>query len=321
MSLAPLISIVLPVFAIVIGAYAVARAVALPVWLTANFQRLVFDVAVPVLLFHTMATVDLTHHVNSTLILAYYLPTLALYGLIYFGAQRLGRAQPLANSLALSGTYSNAVLLGIPLLLRAFGDAAAVPLFALISLHAAAMFFLTTLLYEIGAGKVHFGNLLLDTARRLLTNPILLGLLAGLAANLAAQLLNTPLPTWLLLVTGSIRAVAPNAALVAMGIGLASYALRGALIDASAITFAKLVLHPLLVAVTALWLLPVPLLWAQVAVAVAALPCGINVYLFAARYGQGEAASATAILVSTGLSIFTLSLVLMLMGVGGLAAR
>ena len=310
-----LTAVVLPVFAILLASYATTRLIRLPTWFTRTLQRATFDLIVPVLLFHTMATVNLAAPINAALFGAYYLPTLALYALVYVGGQRLGRSAQLANMLALGSSYSNAVLLGIPLVLRAFGSAAAVPLFGLIALHSAAMFFLTTLLHEVAAGAVELRTLLIDTGKRLIANPILLGLIGGLIANIAAQLTGTALPVALLQVTGAVRAMAPYAALVAMGVGLASYSLRGSLVDAALISAAKLVLHPLLVAAFALWLLPVPVMAAKVAITVAALPSGINAYLFAARFGHGEAATATAIVLTTVLSMLTLSVVLVLLGI------
>ena len=60
----------------------------------------------------------------------------------------------------------------------------------------------------------------------------------------------------------------------------------------------------------------VPPLWAKVVILLAALPVGVNVYLFAIRYDAGQAESAAAILISSILSIVTLPLLLYWLGVG-----
>ncbi|MCK5488908.1 MAG: AEC family transporter, partial [Gemmatimonadetes bacterium] len=57
-------------------------------------------------------------------------------------------------------------------------------------------------------------------------------------------------------------------------------------------------------------------LWTSVAVVMAALPTGINAYLFAERYDHGVATAATAVLLSTGLSIGTISILLYLLPAG-----
>ena len=60
----------------------------------------------------------------------------------------------------------------------------------------------------------------------------------------------------------------------------------------------------------------VPALWAKVAILIAALPVGVNTYLFAVRYDAGQAESASAILLSSLLSVVTVSLVLYWLGPG-----
>jgi predicted permease len=72
----------------------------------------------------------------------------------------------------------------------------------------------------------------------------------------------------------------------------------------------KLIVHPLAVWALATLVFDVPPLWAKVAIVVAAMPVGVNVYLFGVRYDAGQPESATAILLSSILSVATLSAVL-----------
>ncbi len=311
-----LISVIAPVFGVVLASWVLARVVALPARLTAGFQRLTFDALVPALLFHTMATVPLHAQFDANVLVAYYLPTLSVYALVFAAMCAAGRSPRHANILALAGSYSNAVLLGIPLILRAYGDNASAPLFAIVGLHSAAMFFLTTLIHELASANVRMASLVRDTALRLVRNPILMALLAGAAVNAWA----IALPPMLFRLTDICRTVAPYAALLSMGIamgaGIAAYDLRGARADAITVVLCKLVLHPLLVWLCCMWLLGPqrlhgqPGLTEQVLITLAALPCGINAYLFAVRFGAAEAASARAILLSTALSIVSLAGVL-----------
>ena len=50
--------------------------------------------------------------------------------------------------------------------------------------------------------------------------------------------------------------------------------------------------------------------WQAVMVVMAALPVGINTYLFAERYECGQALAGTAVVLSTAVSVVTLSIVL-----------
>ena len=55
-------------------------------------------------------------------------------------------------------------------------------------------------------------------------------------------------------------------------------------------------------------------LWLSVALIAAAMPTGINVYLFGLRYDTGSAPAATAILLSTRLLVVNVAVVLLFFG-------
>jgi predicted permease len=63
-------------------------------------------------------------------------------------------------------------------------------------------------------------------------------------------------------------------------------------------------------------LLAIDTLWTQVAVTVAALPAGVNAYLFAQRYDTGVRAATTTVFLSTLVSALTLSLLLWIFHAG-----
>jgi len=73
--------------------------------------------------------------------------------------------------------------------------------------------------------------------------------------------------------------------------------------------------HPLLVfGLTRV--LPMPPVWAGVAVVFAAMPCGVNAYLLATHYRAGVASAASAVSLSTLISLFTITFWLYVLGVG-----
>ena len=311
MPIGHLAALLAPVFATVLAGWGIARFTGLPPRASGLLQRLTFDAIVPLLLFHTLATATSSGPFDASLLLAYYLPTLALYAAVLAGAHRCGSSLREANVLALACTYGNAVLLGVPLVLRIFGDAAAVPLFAIVGLHSVLMFFLTTLVHELAGDALRLQDLLRNTASRLLRNPILLGICGGALV----QPLGIVLPAPVLALGAGVALIAPWAALVAMGLGLAAHDLRGAAAGAALVVLCKQVLHPLLVLAAAALLLGVRAPATAVLVTIAALPTGINVYLFAVRFGAAEAASASAIVAGTALSCLGIAAVLALLGV------
>jgi predicted permease len=101
-------------------------------------------------------------------------------------------------------------------------------------------------------------------------------------------------------------------ALIALGASLAFYPLTGDVPPSLILSGLKLLVHPALV-----WLLAVPILglegiWVPVAVTMAAMPSGINVYLFGARYDAAPGVAARTVFLTTIFSLGTLSFVLFL---------
>ncbi|MGE0862098.1 MAG: AEC family transporter, partial [Gammaproteobacteria bacterium] len=93
-------------------------------------------------------------------------------------------------------------------------------------------------------------------------------------------------------------AAGPGCALVALGVGLAQYRLGGGWREVALLVALKNLLCPLLV-----WLLGGALglapAWLAVAVLMAAMPTGINAYIFASQYQRRQDCVAKSIVAST----------------------
>jgi malonate transporter and related proteins len=274
----------------------------------------VYYFAVPVLLFRSMATTELPEHFAWGYLLSYYIGVALVWAL----AMAIGRLilEVPADQSAIHGFgagFGNTVLLGIPLVLTAFGEPATVPLYLLLAFHSTVTYTAVTLLLETARGGARFGRTLVNALKGLATNPILCGLVAGILYNLTGLGLARAIDGW----TALVAAAAVPCALFSVGAGLRAFRIRGALPAAMVMCAGKLILHPLLVYGLAVWVFAVPPLWTQVAVVIAALPVGVNVYVFANRYGVGQAEAASAILLSNLASLLTLSALLVALGVGG----
>jgi predicted permease len=207
--------------------------------------------------------------------------------------------------------FSNTVLLGIPIIITAFGPEASLPIFLIIAFHGPTLMPLTTALIQMGKGtEVSLVGQIRSVAVELFRNPIIMGLLLGLLANLTHLTLPAAADRFLEL----LGTAAVPCALFAMGASMASYPLMGDVPPALCLVLVKLVVHPLVV-----WILAVPVfglegLWVAVAVTMAAMPSGINVYLFGARYDAAPGVAARTVLLSTLFSVGTLSALLYLFG-------
>ena len=137
-----------------------------------------------------------------------------------------------------------------------------------------------------------------------------------MALGIGFSLLGLRLPDSIDRFAAMLAGAAVPCALFSVGASLRAYRIVGALRPALVMVVLKLAVHPLAVWLLATLVFDVPPLWAKVVILLAALPVGVNVYVFAARYDAGQAESAAAIVISNVLSIVTLPLVLLWLGVG-----
>jgi predicted permease len=228
------------------------------------------------LIFKTVATAVVPEAQPWGYWISYFAGLTIVWTIATFIAKRwFGRGQVESVVAGFASGQSNTVFVGIPLILKAYGDAANVPLFLLIAIHLPVTMTAAAILMERGNGVSVFTLL-----RRLLLNPIVQGLLAGAAWRL-----------------------------------LYRYNLLGGLKLASLIAFLKIVAHPSLVFLFAFKVFDMPPVWAGVAVLFAAMPTGVNSYLLAERNQAGVAAVSSAIALSTCLSLFTSAFWLWVLGV------
>lgn len=292
-----LISIVLPVFGLILLGYGASQLKLLGDKTGEGLSDFVFTIAIPALIFRTMAKAAMPASQPWFYWISYFAGVAIVWGFAMLVARRVfGQTHGESVVTGFSAGQANTVLVGIPLILRAFGEEGAAPLFMLIAVHLPVTMTAATLMIE-GSGGLDLRML----ARRLATHPILVGLFCGVAFRFAEMPLSGPLATMLDMLAG---AAAP-CALIAMGVALKRVGRpkEGAL--TMIVAALKLLVHPFLVWLFAFRVFNVPPVWAGVAVLFAAMPTGVNAYLFAERYRVGIALSSGAIGVTTGLSVLT----------------
>lgn len=312
-------TVIFPVFAVAILGYLLTWAGAFRVKDIPGLTRYVFYIALPVMLFDSMSQVVLPERVRWSFLIAYYVPTVMLFVLTMLLGRRFFRHSVRESGIYGMGcSYSNTVLVGLPVITTAWGDTAILPLMMIIALHAGVMFSLTTAVAEAGASpsnregsraeeaRAPLAVVALRTAAGMARNPIVGGLAIGLVFNI----LDIPVAAPILTVTSWIRASALPAALFVTGASLRQYRIAGHLAETGMIILAKMVVHPLLVWIVAALVLRLPPLWTAVATATAALPTGINASVFAGKYDAVVAPITSSILVTTALSIVTLTVLL-----------
>ena len=301
--------VVLPVFGLLGLGYAAARFGLLSYQAGEGLSEFVFTFCIPPLIFRTMATASLPDSQPWGYWGAYFLGLALSWALAMAIGRAVFKLDARENVVAgFAAGQSNTALIGIPLLLEAFGDAGAVPLFLLLAVHLPITMTSATLLME-GPHGLHP----LALAKRLLLNPILLGLMAGLAF----RGLGAPYGGALRVIVDYLANAAVPCALVAMGLALRRYGLQADVKLTATIAALKLFVHPAAVYVLAHKVFTMPPVWSGVAVLFAAMPSGVNAYLFAERYRTGVALSSSAIALSTALSVASAAFWLWMLGIGG----
>lgn len=305
-----IVDIVAPVFGVLLIGYGAARLRLIDETSTRGLVLFVFNFAIPPLLFRSLALAELPAAVPWGLLLSYYLAVLTVFALGMLGARGFSRKLAEQGLFGFGAAYSNAVLIGVPLILTAFGDAASLPLFLLIACHSPILFTLLIVMIEAGHGSgAGLRQLPGEVVRGLLRNPLIIGLALGLTWNLLAL----PLPGLVDSVLKTLGQAALPGALFAMGASLSRYRIAGRLPEAVLLVTLKMLVHPLLVWWLATGVFRLPPLWVQVAVLLAALPGGVNVYLFAERYRVAVDTASTTIVLGTAVSLVSLPLVLALL--------
>lgn len=309
--MAVLLNVIAPIFGVALLGYLVARSRLLTPAGVQGLVLFVFDIALPVLLFRTLATIALPEHVEWGFLAAFYSGSAATYAL-GLAAGRFVFRRPFDQAVifGMSAAFCNTVLIGVPVILTAFGPEATLPLFLIISFHAATLMPVTVGLIQ---GHRGLGVPAAEQARAVVmavaANPIVVGLALGLVVNLSKVTVPGPIDR----AAELLGAAAVPCSLFAMGASLSEFRFSGEARPALALAVLKLVVHPLIVWTVGTFLLGVSGIWLAVAVTMAAMPSGVNVYLFGARYDAAPGVAAATVLIASVLSAATLSALLLVL--------
>jgi len=305
----PVFQSLTPVFLLIGAGYLTGRRGWVGAAAIKDLSNLVFLLLTPALLFRTMSQVQL-----STLdwrpVAAYFSAVLP-----WFALQVAWRGfHPRGIVLALGGTFSNLVMIGIALVGLAYGQAGVVTLLTLVAVHALILLTVGSVALELadararardGSGAAAGDRLwraALSAIRGSVIHPIPLPIACGLLWGATGAALPAVVDKPLHLLGQAFGPVA----LVLVGVSLANTPLRGRWREALSVALAKNLAMPVLVGVSA-WLWGLSGLTLIVLVIAAGVPTGANVFLFAQRYrvAQDEVTAATGL--STALALITLS--------------
>jgi predicted permease len=300
---------VIPVFLLIFAGWLIVAAGYLQAKAGDALSDFVFKVAVPVLLFRTVAEADFHGAFPVRLWIAYFSGVAVVWTLAYLMASKvLGTDHRTATIAGISSAFANTVFIGLPLIERTVGPEGLVALSILIAVHLPVMMIVGTVLIERAeekdTGKPHgrIWSLFRSMGRNLRRNPLVYGIVAGGLYNLSGL----PLGGVPRVLADQVAAMAGPAALISLGMAMRRYGFAGNGRIAAGAMVLKLIVMPaaVLLFATLLGLRPE---WRAALVLIAAVPTGVNAWLTAVQFRTGEALAASSITLTTALGVLSVT--------------
>ncbi len=269
--------------------------------------RFVAQFCVPALLFRALSKQSIGDVLHGRYLAAYAAGSLLAMSAVMLVTLRRRRPLSLAALQGLGAAGSNSAFVGYPIVLQVIGPAAGVALALGTLVENLLIIPLALALADVDGGpggqpRRRPREVLWVTLQGLARNPMILAIGAGLTVSA----LGVPIPQVLDKTVGLAAAAAPPTALFVIGASLVGLQLQGIRGDIALVTFGKLLLHPLCVAVFVWWLPPEEPVLRAAAVMFAAMPM-LSIYpVLAQRHGH-ERFCAAALLAATLTSFVTIS--------------
>ncbi len=294
-AISDLVALTSPLFLLAGLGYALVRWLGWPKTISDALTRFVFAVAIPALLFRLMSDFSRLPPVDARLLIAYFGACLIVFAAGRAIARRVFRMDGVAQSVfAVGGIFANNLLLGVPLAKITLGDAALPVVSLVLVFNSLLLWTLVTVSVEWARTRhVSFAGFA-TTVKNVVTNPVVASILIGAAWGFAG----IPLPGVVDRTLDLVGQAAVPLSLIALGMGLAEYAVRAGWRESAAICAVKLAIHPLVVFALAR-ALALPPLETQAVVMLASLPVGANVYLMAREFGALAGPVAASLVIST----------------------
>ncbi len=271
-----------------------------------GLSKLTFTLFIPCLLFLSIYQNQDLSGVSIELLLAFYIPVFIVYLLSYsFFKVGFNKTFPKTELLSLASTFSNNVLIGIPVLLSLIGEEIILPAFVIVSVHSLLLFTLTS--YFAAFTQSSNSRWYQSVAKSIwLTSrsPIVISLILGLIF----KWFSISIPGLLLVPMTTLKHAALPCALLVLGMTLSKYTVSKNIQLNLLVSSFKLLLLPLLIWFFGHYVFTLPSTLISVTVIMSASPVGINVFMFASQDKESSPYLASTVLISTLLSLITIPL-------------
>ena len=332
-SMSTILNSIAPLVLIILAGLAAGVTGILPSTFRTPLSDFCYYFGMPALLVRTIATAPPGSTAAHLIWISYLLPAAAIWILAsLFARPDRSNSASEAPAIAMASAYGNVIMLGIPLAFAQFGPKAATTVAFIVLVHSPVLFLLAALHSELADGRqasrLHEAALFKpmgtmspyrcravgasvvratrDVSIELATNPIMIAILIGLALRTSGVGLD-PISSAAL---SLLAQAALPCVLLAMGLGLSTFALKGKIGVIAMISSLKLGAMPSIAFLVAARLFHLPSTDVAIITLLSAMPTGANAYVFARRSGKAEASVSGAVALSTMASIVTITTVL-----------
>jgi predicted permease len=306
------VSLTSPLFLLAFLGYALVRWFGWPKEVSDALTKFVFAVAIPAVLFRLMSDFSRLPPVDVRLLIAYFGGCLLVFLVGRVIASRVFRMDGVEQSVfGMGGIFANNLLLGLPLATILLGEAALPVVSMVLVFNSLLLWVLVTVSVEWARTRHVSLRGFAITVRNVAMNPVVASILVGTLWGW----LGVPLPSMADRTLELIGQAAIPLSLIALGMGLGEFGVTEGWRESTAISFVKLVLHPLAVWSLA-YLLRLPPLETRAVVLLASLPVGANVYLMAREFNSLPGPVAASLVLSCAAAAVTTPMVLVLVTTG-----
>lgn len=264
-------------------------------------NKFVMFIAMPALAFQLLAKAQLEMF-DFAMLAGYLASEIIMYAAGFLIARLVFKTSVMESALlGLAIALTNHLLFVLPIATALFGEAAVMPMVAIISMDGLLVFSGSLILMDILANK---GTSVSRTMTKILRNPPLIAISFGLTSTL----LGVSFPAGINLFLDFLGGTASPVLLFALGIILSQKSAATTAMLPLALSVIKLVFHPLMVFFILGGLLQLPPELRNQGVLVAAAPCGIMAFMLAMNYGVPVENISRAILYSSIGSLLTVTI-------------
>lgn len=293
----------MPVFLMMVLGFFLRRIGLIDDGFASKLNKLVFNITLPVLLFHQLGTTDFVHAWDSRFVLFCFVVTAVTIALVWFLSSWI-KSLPERGEFVQAAYRSSAAILGIAYMQNMYGDASMAPLMIIGSVPLYNI--LAVIVLTLTAETVEPANkdqIFRKTFLSIMKNPIILGVVFGLLWSLSGLEFPHILDKTLV----DIGSVSTPLGLLAMGASVELSKVSGAMKDSLIAVFIKLFGCCILFLPLALWM---GFRGAQLVAILIMLgsPTTVSSYIMARNMGHEGVLTSNSVILATIFSSFSLTM-------------